>query len=144
MVHTLHAAPHFNICSNSFLCFLFIYLTLYDSLTGTLFRHLEISEYRALEFLFFAGWVNDMVVKLTVIIVKQHIFLPFRPYCVFVWQDGVCFVIWTTSIIPQSHCHHPYPHIADEEQYFHLISSNSKCLSRLTEKAFCLCFFTIF
>lgn len=75
--------------------------------THTLATLPQISEYQALGFLFFAGWGNDMVLALTAVAVKQQICFTTTPFCLFVWGDGVCVVIWRCATGPQSHCHHP-------------------------------------
>lgn len=129
--YTHFIQSHFNTHSN-FQCFLFIFLSLENSLTQTHSTLLQVSEYQALGFLYFAGWGNDMVLTLTVVVVKQQILFPTRLSHVFVWGDGMCVVIWRFAISPQSHCHHPWPPIADNEQYFvspRLVSSQISFLS---------------
>lgn len=119
-IHTFFSAPP---------CFLFTFLSLSNPVTPTL---LQFSEYYAVGFLFFffACWRNNMVVS-----AKQWIRFTTTPFCLFVQGDEVCVVIWRCAISPQSHCHHPWPPVADSEQCFvspHLFSISSLFISFLS------------
>lgn len=98
--HTLHSVT----LSYTFTPTPFPPLSVYLSLivkhphTNTLSALPQVSENQALGFLFFAGWGNDMVVALTVVAVKQQIHFTAAPFCLFMWGDGVCVVIWRCAI----------------------------------------------